>query len=104
ENVAEKAGVLVPEHSYPAWWWDFDNDGALDLYVSTFLPKLEPWVQDLLGNKGHTEYAALYKGDGKGGFRNVAPELGLDDANIPMGANFGDLDNDGFLDFYLGTG
>ena len=23
---------------------------------------------------------------------------------LPMGSNFGDLDNDGFLDFYLGTG
>ena len=104
ENVADKAGVLLPEHSFPVWFWDFDNDGALDLYVSTFLPKLEPWVQDLLGNKGRSELACLYKGDGKGGFRDVAQEMGMSDVTVTMGANFGDLDNDGYLDFYLNTG
>jgi hypothetical protein len=30
--------------------------------------------------------------------------MGLDRAMAPMGANFGDIDNDGFLDMYLGTG
>jgi hypothetical protein len=104
ENLAEKAGVLKPEHSFPVWFWDFDNDGALDLYVSTFLPKLEPWVNDLLGNKGRSELACLYKGDGKGGFRDVAQEMGMGDVTVTMGANFGDLDHDGFLDFYLNTG
>src|SRR6185295_9260934 len=31
-------------------------------------------------------------------------EAGLDKVYSPMGSNFGDLDNDGYLDFYLGTG
>ncbi len=31
-------------------------------------------------------------------------EAGLDRVYSPMGSNFGDFDNDGFLDFYLGTG
>ncbi len=30
--------------------------------------------------------------------------MGLTEPVLPMGANFGDLDNDGWLDFYLGTG
>jgi len=34
----------------------------------------------------------------------VTAEVGLDLAMVPMGSNFLDVDNDGFLDFYLGTG
>lgn len=46
----------------------------------------------------------LYRNVGNGSFRDVTKEVGLDRVFLPMGANFGDVDNDGFLDFYLGTG
>ena len=42
--------------------------------------------------------------DGAGGFADVTRETGLYRVHQTMAANFGDLDNDGFLDFYLGTG
>src|SRR5213078_2177826 len=50
------------------------------------------------------ERGCLYQGDGKGGFREVAAASNLKRPAMSMGANFGDLDNDGYLDFYLGTG
>jgi hypothetical protein len=34
----------------------------------------------------------------------VAEQYNLVRPTAPMGSNFGDLDNDGYLDFYLGTG
>jgi hypothetical protein len=37
-------------------------------------------------------------------FEDKTREAGLDMIFETMGCNFGDLDNDGFLDFYLGTG
>jgi hypothetical protein len=46
----------------------------------------------------------LYKNLGNGAFRDVTAEAGLDKVFMPMGSNFGDVDNDGFLDIYLGTG
>jgi hypothetical protein len=46
----------------------------------------------------------LYRNDGNGGFQDVTVAVGLAKVVPTMGANFGDLDNDGFLDFYLGTG
>ncbi|SPE36655.1 PpiC-type peptidyl-prolyl cis-trans isomerase (fragment) [Candidatus Sulfopaludibacter sp. SbA3] len=46
----------------------------------------------------------LYKNLGNGAFRDVTKEAGLDKVFMPMGSNFGDIDNDGYLDMYLGTG
>src|SRR5579884_2355807 len=37
-------------------------------------------------------------------FQDVTVQTGLDKVFMPMGANFGDIDNDGYLDIYLGTG
>ena len=48
--------------------------------------------------------AMLYKNLGNGTFRDVTSEVGLDKVFMPMGSNFGDIDNDGYLDIYLGTG
>src|SRR5687768_3048250 len=45
----------------------------------------------------------LYRNTG-GGFEDVTRAAGLDRVVPAMGANFGDLDEDGFPDFYLGTG
>src|SRR5262249_27022971 len=38
------------------------------------------------------------------GFEDVTKEAGLDKVYSTMGSNFADFDNDGYLDFYLGTG
>lgn len=45
-----------------------------------------------------------YRGNGDGTFTNLAVEHGLDMPMLTMGANFGDVNNDGYLDFYIGTG
>ena len=46
----------------------------------------------------------LYHNLGKGQFEDVTAAVGLDRVMLPMGTNFADIDNDGFLDMYLGTG
>ena len=50
------------------------------------------------------ELPHLYRGNGNGGFEEIATDYNLEHPSAPMGSNFGDLDNDGYLDFYLGTG
>ena len=103
-DVAPAVGVTQPATSFPAWFWDFDNDGHLDLYVAGYDALVDDIVLAYLGADFSAEIARLYRGDGRGGFEDVAPEMGLTDPSAPMGANFGDLDGDGYLDFYLGTG
>ena len=125
-DVAAELNVNLPIRSFPAWFWDYDNDGALDLYVSAYSAGISHLAANALGipigtpspaagTESSTTYhnrpnlndnglSHLYRGDGQGGFREVAQQHNLMQPNAPMGSNFGDLDNDGYLDFYLGTG
>jgi hypothetical protein len=104
EDVAPKLGLTKPYRSFPCWFWDFDNDGNLDLWVSSYWPHVMYTAATFLKTPSPAELACLYRGDGKGGFVDVAPAQNLRRVDMPMGCNFGDLDNDGWLDFYLGTG
>ncbi len=101
---AKKLGVEKPWDSFPTWFWDFDNDGVLDLFVSGYPRKMAQTVLSYLGEPVEAELARLYRGDGKGHFIDVSEKVGFKKVHDPMGANFGDLNGDGYLDFYLGTG
>ena len=104
-DIARDAGVSLPFRSFPAWFWDFNNDGLLDLFVSSYERDVADVAADYFGLPAErTEPDSLYQGDGRGGFRDVAMEMNLTRVTLPMGSNFGDLDNDGYPDFYLGTG
>ncbi len=103
-DVAPDLSLTRPSGSFPAWFWDFDNDGHLDIYVAAYVAGIDQLAAAHLGLPVAAETARLYRGDGAGGFEDVTRDQGLMRPNSPMGANFGDLDNDGFLDFYLGTG
>lgn len=63
---------------------DYDLDGDLDLYVTSFGPN------------------RLYRNDG-GTFKDVAADLGVDDPRWSTGAAFFDYDRDGDLDLYVGN-
>jgi hypothetical protein len=103
-DVAAELSVTKPIKGFPTWFWDFDNDGSLDLYAASYSGRTQNVATHYSGLASLYELPALYRGDGRGGFEEMAREAGLDYPILPMGANFGDLDNDGFLDFYLGTG
>ena len=103
-DITEQAGLAGFPHSFPAFFWDVDNDGNLDLFVASYLTATDLLAQKYLGQEVQETLARLYRGDGKGKFRDAAQQWNLDEPTFAMGVNFGDLDNDGYLDFYLGTG
>ncbi len=102
-DVARELGVEKPVMSFPTWFWDYDNDGRLDLFVASFVPSVTEMARHFLGLPAQAETMKLYRNTGAR-FEDVTRAAGLDRVVPTMGANFGDLDNDGFLDFYLGTG
>ena len=103
-DVAPALGVTEPHDSFSCWWWDYDNDGRLDLFVTGFMASLTHIVADLLGQPTPGERPRLYRNLGPDGFQDVTALVRLNRVTLPMGSNFADIDNDGFLDVFLATG
>ena len=110
-DVTREAGVSLPILAFPTWFFDYDNDGWLDLFVSGFTNSEHVFedaagdvLADFLGEPTLAERARLYRNLGDGTFEDVSTEAGVADVVHSMGANYGDLDNDGWLDYFLGTG
>jgi hypothetical protein len=109
EEAADAAGVGEPFDSFATWFFDYDNDGWLDLFVADyatdFVAALATGaVADYLGHATNGSRTRLYRNQGDGTFEDVSASVGLDHQLLAMGASFGDLDNDGWLDLYIGTG
>lgn len=109
EDVAVRAGVINPQLSFPTWLFDYDSDGLEDIVVVGYGLNLQQdaagdLLRDYLGQQPEGDWFRLYHNDGNEKFTDVAKQAGLDKITYAMGCNFGDLDNDGWLDFYLGTG
>lgn len=83
EDVTDSAGVADYGTTLSAIWFDFDGDGWQDIYAS---------------NDFHAP-DRLYRNNGDGTFRDVLPEVVRHTPWFSMGSDFGDLNNDGLLDF-----
>ncbi len=103
-DVAPQAGVLASGHGFAAWFFDYDNDGRPDLLASSYAMSVEESLRTYLALPHKASTMRLYRNLGNGAFRDVSEETGLKKVFMPMGANFGDVDNDGYPDIYFGTG
>jgi len=111
-DVSKAAGVDYVGHSSGAVFFDFDNDGLLDLYVCN----VGHYTADERGRGGafvgladgfdghlhadRSETAILYKNLGGLRFRDVTKAMGLGDAGWSGDASVADLNDDGFADLY----
>ncbi len=102
-DVSTAAGLPTPLRGRTTWFFDYDNDGFEDLFVSAGEAiTLRDSIDDYLSRQAHPPH--LFHNNHDGTFTDVATAVGLGHTMKVMGANFGDLDNDGWLDMYLGTG
>ena len=88
----------LPYTSFGQGFYDFDNDGHLDLFVSNGRVKRVGKAWD--PQEPYSEPNTLMRGLGGGRFAEVTPQGGTDPVLYAAGrgAAFGDLDNDGRVD------
>ena len=103
-DVTLKAGVPGSGRGFGAWFFDYDNDGWPDLFATSYFMSTDETARTYLALPHNATTLKLYRNLGNGAFRDVTADVGLTKVFMPMGSNFGDIDNDGFLDIYLGMG
>ena len=106
-DATERAGI--PREVFPSFgtfFFDYDNDGWEDLLVFGYsIPKgVGDVAADYMGLPNTGQKMRLYHNNRNGTFSDVTEKMHLNRICQAMGHNFGDLDNDGWLDFYGATG
>lgn len=110
-DVTESAGLTCVAHSQGPAFFDYDNDGDLDLLVANSgrwtLPDLDPsgnyypGTSDLWSSvfaRENREFNHLYGNDGQGKFSDVTAETGLAGVGWCGDLAIFDYDEDGYLD------
>jgi hypothetical protein len=103
-DVTESMGIDGPQSGFSCWAWDYDNDGWLDIFATSYDHSVGDVINGMIGQPHKLSSNRLWHNGGGRVFENRTAEAGLDLVFATMGSNFADLDNDGWLDFYLGTG
>ena len=108
DDVGASVGLGEKISSFPTWSFDYNNDGWMDVFVAGYkrggLVSIIPdVVNEYLGKPHLAETMRLYE-NREGVFTDVSSDVGLNKIGYAMGANYGDLDNDGYPDIYLSTG
>ena len=103
-NVTPEMNIDGPVFGFSCWAWDYDNDGWLDIFATCYDANIKGVVQGLMGQPHDLHWGRLYQNQEGRFFKDKTKEAGLDLVFATMGSNFGDFDNDGYLDMFLGTG
>jgi Flp pilus assembly protein TadD/peroxiredoxin len=114
--VSAEAGVEDVGAGMSASWFDFDNDGKLDIYTAAmwsgagirvseqerFHEKEPEDIRALY--RQHAQGNALYRNQGNGKFQNVCSQAGVEVGRWAWCSDAWDFDHDGYSDLYIANG
>jgi enediyne biosynthesis protein E4 len=104
EDRTREAGLGMPGRRFTGFgtfFFDYDNDGWLDLFVANGAVQLLP---ELVRQKNPFPLGQpdqLFRNSGKGSFVEIVEEPEFSLLEVGRGAAFGDVDNDGDTDFLV---
>jgi tetratricopeptide (TPR) repeat protein len=114
--VSTEAGVEDVGAGMSASWFDFDNDGNQDVYVSNMWSSTGMRVSEQKGfhekdpetiralYRQHARGNSLYRNLGNGKFQNVSQAAGVDVGRWAWSSDAWDFDHDGYPDLYIANG
>jgi hypothetical protein len=102
---AAKYGIDDNGKSTQSTFFDYDNDGDLDLYVANYpITQFKSpafLYKQMMRNAKMSESGHLYRNEGNGKFTNVTAQAGLLNFGLSLSATISDLNQDGFKDIYV---
>lgn len=106
ENVALDAGVLRPTKGFVTFFFDYNNDTWMDLFVACWSDQMPDVIRSMASGEPTRTWnrPVLYQNNKDGTFTDVTKEAGIARSYGTMSAIYGDINNDGFADIYLGNG
>ncbi|MGQ0733788.1 MAG: CRTAC1 family protein [Acidobacteriota bacterium] len=106
EDRTTLAGLAIPSLSstgFGTGWFDFDNDGWLDLLVANGAVRIVESAARAADPSPLHERNQLFRNVGGGRYQEVSARAGavFELAEVSRGAAFGDVDNDGDVDVLI---
>lgn len=101
---AEEYGIADEGHSIQSAFFDYDNDGDLDLFVGNYPPsgfnQKNDFFEQRMKQPNFAESDKLYRND-NGKFTDVTIASGILNYGLTLGISFSDFNNDGNVDIYV---
>lgn len=106
EDRTPESGLALQSRRFTGFgtlWFDYNNDGWLDLAVTNGAVRVLPELALKKDPFPFSQSNQLFRNNGKGGFEDVSAQAGQDFLSpiVGRGAAFGDVDNDGDTDILI---
>lgn len=102
---SSKYGIDDNGNTTQSTFFDYDNDGDLDLYLANYPPTPFKSPVELYYQKSKNpkieESDILYRNNGDGTFTDVTVEAGVLNFGLSLSATVSDFNNDGWKDIYV---
>lgn len=102
---AQEYGIADNSTSIQSTFFDYDNDGLLDLFVANYpIVKVSmgnAYYYDKMTTNSHENSGHLYHNNGDGTFTDVTDNAGVRNFGMTLGLIATDFNNDGYKDLYL---